>query len=90
MLHIGVELGRDVTAIYLEMVCASSQAEMALASSNVMVLVCTHIFAGHGGSHDLRSGDNPRELVSSRAAASRKMDVTETLVRKQIQEKSEG
>jgi acetyl-CoA acetyltransferase len=53
MLHIGVELGTDVTAIYLEMVCASSQAEMALASSKVMVTVCAHVLAGYGSSHVL-------------------------------------
>ena len=69
MLHIGVELGRDVTAIYLEMVCAFSQAEMALASSKAMVPTCAHVLAGYGSSHVLRSGNNPRELVSSLAAA---------------------
>ena len=69
MLHIGVELGRDVTAIYLEMVCASSQAEMALASSKATLTACAHVLAGYGSSHVLRSSNNPRELVSSLAAA---------------------
>ena len=53
----------------LEMVCAFSQAEMALASSKAMVPTCAHVLAGYGSSHVLRSGNNPRELVSSLAAA---------------------